>query len=94
MAPAGVIIECFLTNHDPVGEDEELDVGSEGTEHQAAGHHHAAEDGHGTSSEVVHAGTADGTWVGRAVNKAETKKRIRMWKRNTKNGQEKCLHSN
>lgn len=50
------------TNHNPVGEYEELHVGSEGTEHQAASHHHPAEDGHGTGAEVLHADAADGTW--------------------------------
>lgn len=50
-----------LTDHYPVGEDEELHIWSEGTEHQASCHHHAAENGHGTSPKVVHAGAADGT---------------------------------
>lgn len=54
-----------LANHNPVGEDEELHVGSEGTEHQAAGHHHPAEDGHGTGAKVLHADAADGTWKSR-----------------------------
>lgn len=56
------IIKRSLANHNPVGEDEELHVGSEGTEHQATSDHHPAEDGHGTGTEVLHADAADGTW--------------------------------
>lgn len=54
-------MKCFLTNHDAIGKDEELDIWSKGTEHQATCHHYTAEDGHGTSSKVVHTGTADRT---------------------------------
>lgn len=50
------------TDHNAIGEDEELHIWSKGTEHQAAGHHHTAEDGHGTSPKVLHTGAADGTW--------------------------------
>lgn len=50
-----------LTDHDPIGEDEELHVWSEGAEHQASCHHHATENGHRTSPKVVHTGAADGT---------------------------------
>lgn len=63
--PLKLIIKCFLTNHNPIGKDEELDIWSEGTEHQAACHHYATEDGHRTSPKVVHTGAADRTWVKR-----------------------------
>lgn len=56
-----VIIKCFLTDHNPIGKDKELDIWSKGTEHQAASHHHTTEHRHRTSSEVLHAGTADRT---------------------------------
>ena len=52
----------LLTNHNPIGKDEELDVWSEGTEHQATCHHYATEDGYGTCPKVVHAGTAHRTY--------------------------------
>lgn len=70
----GNITKCSPTDHNPVGEDEELHVGSEGTEHHAAGHHHPAEDRHGTGAEVLHADTADGTWEekGRRENGVKT----------------------
>lgn len=50
-----------LTNNDPIRKNEELNIWSEGAEHQAARHHHAAEDGHRASSKVVYTSTADGT---------------------------------
>lgn len=56
-----VIIKCFLTNHDPIGKDEELHIRSKGTKDQAARYHYATENGHGTSPKVVHTGTADRT---------------------------------
>ena len=49
------------TDYDPVGEDEEGDVGGEGTQHQAPRHHDTTEDGHGTSTKILHARAADGT---------------------------------
>lgn len=59
--PTKVIIKSFLTDHNSIGKDEELDIWSKGTEHQAARHHNATEDCHRTSPEVVHTGTADRT---------------------------------
>lgn len=56
-----VIINCFLTDHNPIGKDKELDIWSKGTEHQAASHHYTTEDGHRASAKVVHAGAADRT---------------------------------
>lgn len=53
--------QSVLTHHNPIGKDEELDIWSEGTEHQASCHHHATENGHRTSPEVFHTGAADGT---------------------------------
>lgn len=57
----GAATEFLLTDHNSIGEDEELDVGGERTEHQASCHHYPAEDGHGPSAEVVHAYAADRT---------------------------------
>lgn len=71
----GNATKCSPTDHNPVGEDEELHVGSEGTEHQAAGHHHPAEDGHGTGAEVLHADAADGTWEGNGRREKSVKKK-------------------
>lgn len=53
-----------LTDHDAVREDEEGDVGSEGAEHQPPCHHHTAEYGNGTSTEIHHTNAADRTWRG------------------------------
>jgi len=66
-------MKCFLTNHDPIGKDEELDIRSKGTEHQAARHHDSTEDCHGTSPKVVYTGTADRTWGRRVSIQKETK---------------------
>lgn len=70
-------IKCFLTNHNPIGKDEELDIWGKGTEHQAACHHHTTEDGHGTSPKVVHTCTADRTWGRREKRQTGVEKRER-----------------
>lgn len=70
------------TDHNAIGEDEELHVWSKGTEHQAAGHHHTAEDSHGTSPKVLHTGAADGTWWvkrrKKQKNAEESEKRLKQ----------------
>lgn len=52
------------TDNDPVGENEEGDVGGEGTQHHSARYHHATEDGHGAGAKVLHTCTAYGTCGG------------------------------
>lgn len=52
----------FLTNHDAIRKNEELHIWGKGTEYETSCHHDATEDGHRTSTEVVHTGTADWTW--------------------------------
>lgn len=51
-----------LTNHDAVGEDEEGDIGSEGTEDKPPRHHHPSEDGDRPSTKIHHTNAADRTW--------------------------------